>query len=374
MKKSFVKVFVSVMLLLLMTVVLCFGVGAFVEGPTMEEFHENIEQYIDYDVFDGKAIINNVNIEGYLMWDITIPSSLGGYPVTELSDGCFMYCTLDNIIIPETVTAIGDLFFDGSCTGYIVDANNPCFSSENENEYNGGALFNKDKTELLKFPIGDGDAFNIKTEYKIPDTVKIIGEAAFSGCNSLEAVTVSDSVTKIGNSAFENCENLKSVALGKNIEEIGMSAFLYCYSLNEVKYTGSEADWEKISIASGNDYLLEADIEFNYDPASAYKCGDNAFWAFDEEALTLTISGTGDMYDYDYLGRGPWYKQIDKLIEYAKIKVVVEVGDLSDSLYAWDGFCKIWLVHTKRPSGENFPAVVGVLLSLVVISRDFYIF
>lgn len=293
MKKSFVKVFVSVMLLLLMTVVLCFGVGAFVEGPTMEEFHENIEQYIDYDVIDGKAIINNVNIEGYLMWDITIPSSLGGYPVTELSDGCFMYCTLDNIIIPETVTAIGDLFFDGSCTGYIVDANNPCFSSDNENEYNGGALFNKDKTELLKFPIGDGDAFNIKTEYKIPDTVKIIGEAAFSGCNSLEAVTVSDSVTKIGNSAFENCENLKSVALGKNIEEIGMSAFLDCYSLYDVRYTGSEADWERISIASGNDYLLEADIEFNYDPASAYKCGDNVFFELDEKTGVLKISGEG---------------------------------------------------------------------------------
>jgi hypothetical protein len=42
------------------------------------------------------------------------------------------------------------------------------------------------------------------------------------------------------------------------------------------------------------------------------KCGDNLFWNYNSSTKTLTISGTGDMYDYywDY-GYGttntPWY-------------------------------------------------------------------
>ncbi|MBP0972473.1 MAG: leucine-rich repeat protein [Oscillospiraceae bacterium] len=38
-------------------------------------------------------------------------------------------------------------------------------------------------------------------------------------------------------------------------------------------------------------------------------CGDNLTWEYDEEAKTLTISGTGDMYDYSDKtdGKAPWY-------------------------------------------------------------------
>ena len=39
------------------------------------------------------------------------------------------------------------------------------------------------------------------------------------------------------------------------------------------------------------------------------QCGDNLYWSFDQSANTLTITGSGAMYDYTQMsgGRAPWY-------------------------------------------------------------------
>ncbi len=42
------------------------------------------------------------------------------------------------------------------------------------------------------------------------------------------------------------------------------------------------------------------------DIATSGSCGDDLTWAFDEATGTLTISGTGDMWDYSY-NSSPWY-------------------------------------------------------------------
>ena len=41
------------------------------------------------------------------------------------------------------------------------------------------------------------------------------------------------------------------------------------------------------------------------------QCGDNATWTLDTEAKTLTISGTGAMFDYDDYGAAPWQENHD---------------------------------------------------------------
>ena len=49
--------------------------------------------------------------------------------------------------------------------------------------------------------------------------------------------------------------------------------------------------------------------------ANEGKCGDNLFWAYDNG--TLTIRGSGKMYDYSFESKAPWYKyntQITKII------------------------------------------------------------
>lgn len=43
------------------------------------------------------------------------------------------------------------------------------------------------------------------------------------------------------------------------------------------------------------------------------QCGNNAFWSFSENTGTLTISGTGAMWDYKAYNAMPWYPYIDKI-------------------------------------------------------------
>jgi hypothetical protein len=66
-----------------------------------------------YSIIEGKAQINGYTGPG---GDITIPSSLRGFPVTSIGDLAFQSCTgLTGIDIPQGVTSIGVAAFNG-CT------------------------------------------------------------------------------------------------------------------------------------------------------------------------------------------------------------------------------------------------------------------
>lgn len=60
---------------------------------------------------------------------------------------------------------------------------------------------------------------------KIPVGVTIIGDRAFSFCNSILSVRIPNSVTTIGNRAFGYCKKLKSVKIPKSVTSIGYGAF-----------------------------------------------------------------------------------------------------------------------------------------------------
>ena len=72
-----------------------------------------------YSVKDGKASIESgwcldPAIPKSTSGAITIPSTLGGYPVTSIGDGAFSGCSsLTGVTIPNSVTSIGDGAFEG---------------------------------------------------------------------------------------------------------------------------------------------------------------------------------------------------------------------------------------------------------------------
>lgn len=94
--------------------------------------------------------------------------------------------------------------------------------------------------------------------------VTSIGESAFYYCTNLTSIFIPESVKSIGDYAFCGCEEITSVTIPDSVTKIGKSAFNNCNNLENVYFTGTEEEWNNISITSYNDPLLNATIHFNY--------------------------------------------------------------------------------------------------------------
>ena len=143
-----------------------------------------------------------------------------------------------------------------------------------------------------------GDAFfgcvSLKT-VDLPQFVTYIGERSFYMCSSLRRVTSRGGLETIDKWSFKDCYSLESITLPDTLKKVCDSAFSGCESLKKVYYTGSEEDWNKITIEKGNEALKDAEIVFGYELPSfkdvktnAYYC-DPVLWAV-ENGIT---KGTG---------------------------------------------------------------------------------
>ena len=94
----------------------------------------------------------------------------------------------------------------------------------------GGVMFDSKKETLVQYPAGKRDA-----EYRIPGSVKKIGDHAFQGCRYLKRVEIPDTVKDIGWYAFADCESLESVKIRAPTSAIGYKAFRNCPSLTDVE-------------------------------------------------------------------------------------------------------------------------------------------
>ena len=127
-----------------------------------------------YEINGGKAVIDNyysTAIAPAPTGTLTIPSKLGGKPVTGIGGYALKWCSdMTGVTIPDSVTSIEERAF-WYCSGL--------------------------------------------TDVTIPGRVTSIGESAFLNCVGLKSVTIPKSVTSIGLYAFYQCNRLTTVHVVK---------------------------------------------------------------------------------------------------------------------------------------------------------------
>ena len=209
---------------------------------------------------------------------ITIPSTLGGYPVTKIGLSAFQNCReLTSVTIPDGVTVI-DTFAFSDCRGlmsvtipngvtnigygafhgcdgltsvtipnsvvkigegafahcgkiesFVVDDDNPVFSSIN------GMLLSKDGTRLIRAVNG---------EMRVPDGVTCIEDYAFSGYYKLTSISIPKSVRYIGSYAFCNCLGLTAVHISDIAAWCEISFCSEYYSYCQDHYSSDPFDYQ----------------------------------------------------------------------------------------------------------------------------------
>ena len=75
--------------------------------------------------------------------------------------------------------------------------------------------------------------------YAMPDGVAAIGNAAFSHCYSLTAVTMPNGLASIGGGAFNWCTTLPSLTIPSSVTSIGVGAFSWCTNLTALRFRGN---------------------------------------------------------------------------------------------------------------------------------------
>ncbi len=178
---------------------------------------------------DSVKIIGNSAFFGCNIQSMTIPNS-----VTSIGDWAFHYNGLRSVTIPDSVTRIGEGAFS-QCSGLNSIKLPDSVNSIGQNAFR-DCLNILDTTTIEGLELIDGWVVGVYWFSGDLDLTGIrgIGDYAFSDCNMLTSVTIPDSVKSIGRYAFYNCENLSSVTIGNGVANIGSSAFSGCCSLTSV--------------------------------------------------------------------------------------------------------------------------------------------
>ena len=304
-------------------------------------------------IIDCRLYVTHVDIPNY---------------VTCIGTGAFQSCqSLKTVNIPNSITSIGRSAFN-SCTSLAtITIPNTIINIPDMTFYNCKSL----------------------TSISIPNSVTSIGGDAFEYCSSLSSITIPNSVTSINERAFSACTSLSSITchattpptiygsyvfsgVSKSIPVYVPCGYVENYKsaekwkgftniqeplaeysievyVNDTIMGSAKVDYNtfcegaQISITpnigyhflqwnDGNadtirtlaltrDTILTAEFEQSF----SGQCGNNLYWSYDESAKTISITGSGKMYDYT-VDTQPWLLFKEQIVELTTSNTVTSIG------------------------------------------------
>lgn len=194
--------------------------------------------------------------------DIVIPAEIDGHPVRKIARLAFSNnLSHKSVTVPEGVAEIGWRAFYGcgnmntitlprTLTIIARDAFNQTNYYMNKANWTDGVLYigtnlikvNSDSAPS-KITVKNGttciafEAFYLNRtleEVNLPDTIRAIGEDAFSDCLNLTQINLNDNIEYMGICAFSGCESLRYINIPSSLEVIPQNAFFRCTSLSGI--------------------------------------------------------------------------------------------------------------------------------------------
>ena len=156
----------------------------------------------------------------------------------------------------------------------------------------------------------------------LPESVIEIKDWAFYGCEKMAIIDIPESVNRIGRFSFGCCYKLLSITFPENMKSLGEAAFSSCSELREIYFRGDAPFFEYQDSDKNYIFNSTAGVYYPYDNSTwteeakrncgrdlmwfeydgverkSGRCGNDVTWYLDDG--TLSISGTGDMWDFDY--------------------------------------------------------------------------
>lgn len=196
-----------------------------------------------------------------------------------------------------------------------------------------------------------GDAV---TEVSLPDGLTSIGTKAFyfvqgSKETAFKTVTIPESVTYIGEKAIG--WHAYYVAINNDVyeEEKVIDGFVIRGYAGTVAEEYAKANGITFEDISGGEIIIEPTTE------PTKNCGDDVYWNLDESTGTLTISGTGSMYDYGDWGYDgqipPWCPEKDYGSNIKKIIIEEGITEIGENCFLGSAVSSVVLPESLEKIG-----------------------
>ena len=282
--------------------------------------------------------------------------------ITEIGSYAFIDFNGGDYYIPHGVTKIGEKAFGYDCDSELNTVKNSgkfnlySYDDSPAKEYaNANSLdfVNLGAFNGLSGKVGD----NITWEYDENErTLKLIGVGVtYNYTDSklsdfahypIDSIEIDSNITALGDYVLANTlEGVATICLTENIKSIGK--FALGYSVAPKYDSANQPTGEYISLknptftikgyadTAAEQYAEDNEFDFEAMTFSAPvtgSCGKNATWTYDSESSTLTISGSGEIYNYTS-ENPPLYTT--EMYGFTIDKIIVEDGITSIGDYAF---------------------------------------
>ena len=241
--------------------------------------------------------------------------------------------------------------------------------------------------ENLTWTLKSGDTLIISGtgtmyDYSLEDEMTTLPPWCLNYSSIIRNIIIEDTVESIGDFAFTMLNNVSSIHIHDSVKRIGANAF-YESGIYIIKYSGSEEEWDSIVDANNdfsdiaihfethehtdtnNDGLCDICKMNNMSPVIYGTCGKNLTWTLSLDdpinvTLILTISGTGEMGNYDDT---PWESYTSHITTIVISEGVTSLGERA--FWGLTNVREVYIADSVESIGE---ATFGGCYSLENIS------